>query len=265
MAAVAAAGLGLGLFEAQWVERRIVQVAVPRLPAGLDGLRILHLSDLHLGSVSLNGLALGRAVEWACGERLDLVALTGDLLARPQGQPALRRALARLSPSLGTVAILGNVDVADTRDPFSTGGGVDRLDPHAVLLSDDAVTFEAGGCRIQVVGASPSARHAPPSHLCDSAADLRILLAHFPDSADRLEPGAFDLVLSGHTHDGQVCVPYPGGKVRLAGPREPYPAGTFHLEGSTLVVSRGVGTTFVPVRFFARPEASILELRPLQG
>ena len=81
--ALALAGLGWGLFEAQWVERHRVEVPVPRLPPELDGLRILHLSDLHLGSVSLNGRVLRRAVGWAQAGDVDIVALTGDLLARP--------------------------------------------------------------------------------------------------------------------------------------------------------------------------------------
>ena len=117
------------------------------------------------------------------------------------------------------------------------------------------------GRRVQIAGLAAGSRFAPPPDLADRDADLRILLAHFPDSVDRLEPGAFDLVLSGHTHGGQICVPYPGGKVRLAGPQEPYPVGLYRLPQGTLVVSRGTGTTFVPFRFWSRPEAAVLVLR----
>jgi predicted MPP superfamily phosphohydrolase len=161
--------------------------------------------------------------------------------------------------------VLGNVDVADTRDPFSGRTALHDLRPEAVLLEDSAAALDVHGRRVQLVGCSPGSRYSPPAALADPAADLRILLAHFPDTADRLPEGLFQLVLSGHTHGGQICLPYPGGKVRfgdLGVPAPPYLEGCFELPGTTLVVSRGLGTTFVPFRFFARPEASLLVLRP---
>src|SRR5919108_4632841 len=85
-----------GLFEAQWVEFRRVEVVLEGLPRELDGLSILHLSDLHLGTVSLNGRSLERAVEWAEDDSFGLVLLSGDLLSRERGLPRLGAALARL-------------------------------------------------------------------------------------------------------------------------------------------------------------------------
>ena len=79
---------------------------------------------------------------------------------------------------------------------------------------------------------------------------------------DRLAAGSFDLVLSGHMHDGQICLPYPGGKVRLAHPRARYTHGTYRRGDTVMHVSPGLGTTFLPFRFFARPEATELVLRP---
>jgi predicted MPP superfamily phosphohydrolase len=77
----------------------------------------------------------------------------------------------------------------------------------------------------------------------------------------KLAPGEFHLVLAGHLHGGQICVPLPGGKVRLEHLRAAYWEGVFELPEGTLHVSRGLGTSFVPFRFFARPEATILTLR----
>lgn len=242
----------------------MLEVPLAGLPPALDGLRVLHLSDLHLGSLSLNDRSLGKAVAWAARLDLDLVVLTGDLLARHRGERPLRDALARLRPRHGTFAVLGNVDVADTRDPFSTGAELRELAPLATLLADQAVTLEIAGRAVQLVGVSPESRARPPVELADSAADLRILLAHFPDTVDYLPAGAFHLVLAGHTHDGQICLPHPAGKIRLAG-FNPYPVGRFDLPQGTLIVSRGTGTTFVPLRFCARPEASVLELRRRGG
>jgi predicted MPP superfamily phosphohydrolase len=80
---------------------------------------------------------------------------------------------------------------------------------------------------------------------------------------DVLPPGTFQLVLAGHLHDGQICLPFPGGKLRLAHLGAPYAAGLYRRPGSVLHVSPGLGTTFVPFRFLARPEAT--ELRLLQS
>jgi predicted MPP superfamily phosphohydrolase len=211
--------------------------------------------------VSQNGRVLAAAVRWVRAAAPDLVVLTGDLLARPRGEAQLRRALAAFAPRHGTFAVLGNVDVADTRDPFSSPTRLASLAPHGTLLEDAAALVEIRGHRIQLVGCAPVSRERPPVELADPAADLRILLAHFPESVDAVPPGVFQLVLAGHTHGGQICLPYPGGKLRFGGFDPPYPEGVFRLEQATLVVSRGLGTTFVPFRFFARPEATVLVLR----
>ena len=117
VAVVAAAGLAWALFEAQWVEYLERDAPVQALPPELDGLRILHISDFHLGTVSLNGRALRKAVDWASPQELDLVAVTGDLVSRQRGVRTLRRELGRLHPRHGTYAVLGNHDVASTGTP----------------------------------------------------------------------------------------------------------------------------------------------------
>jgi predicted MPP superfamily phosphohydrolase len=265
LAALAGAGLAWGLVEAQWVECHTVEVPVRGLPAAVDGFRILHLSDFHLGSLSLNGLALRRAVDWATErEPVDLVAVTGDLLSRMRGERTLRRELARLRARHGTYVVLGNHDVGVTSDPFSDAREVEDLQAAgATVLRDASVSLDVTGVRVQVAGVDPRtymARRARPDGLVDPRADLRILLCHFPRVADR-GGRAYQLVLAGHIHAGQICLPYPGGKVRFANLRPPYPEGVFRLPETTLVVSRGIGTAFVPLRFFARPEAAELVLR----
>src|SRR5207245_1573682 len=92
-------------------------------------------------------------------------------------------------------------------------------------------------------------------------ADLRILIAHDPQLVDQLPPGTFDLVVAGHMHDGQICLPYPGGKLRLAHLGASYTRGLYRRPGGMLHVSAGLGTTFVPFRFAARPEATELVLQ----
>ena len=124
------------------------------------------------------------------------------------------------------------------------------------------------GARIQLVGTDADSYRrgrARPWKLADPEADLRILLCHFPGIARRLPDGAFDLVLAGHLHAGQIVLPYPGGRVLLAHPRSRYVAGLYEAGGGVMHVSPGTGTTFVPFRFCARPEVTELVLRPATG
>jgi uncharacterized protein len=256
----ALAGLAWGWFEAGWVRFRTRELQVPGLPPALDGLRIAHLSDFHLGVPSPGERASERAAEWVAARAPELTCVTGDLLARPRGEARLRRIVAHLPRCH---AVLGNHDFAHSRDPFAREAHLTELGDCA-LLRDEARTVELRGRRVQLVGVDPRsyrAGTARPARLADPGADLRILLCHFPPVIRRLPPGAFHLVLAGHMHDGQIVLPYPGGKVRLAHPTARLTHGVYRLGDTTLHVSPGLGTTFVPFRFFARPEVTELVLR----
>jgi predicted MPP superfamily phosphohydrolase len=235
---------------------------MPGLPDELSGLRIAHLSDFHLGVPGRGSHAVERAAEWVARRQPDLTLVSGDLLTRASGEPLLRRVVAELPRCY---AILGNHDLAISRDPFAQRTLLRELEP-ATLLSDEGVTIEVRGKRVYVAGADPRSRWArsrrQPADLGvgRDEADLRILIAHFPALVDRLPAGAFDLVVSGHMHDGQICLPYPGGKLRLAHLRARYTRGLYRRPGGILHVSAGLGTTFVPFRFAARPEATELVL-----
>ena len=192
------AGAGLAawsLFEAQWVELVERGVPVPGLHRDLEGFRILHLSDFHLGTRSLNGRALAKALAWARRLELDLVAVTGDLLSRRRGEPTLEASLADLRARHGIYAVLGNHDIAKTRDPFSEAGDLSAVTGSgAVLLACSERSFEVGAARVQVVGVDPEAfasRRARPAELADPGADFRILLCHFPDVVRWPPPGAW--------------------------------------------------------------------------
>jgi predicted MPP superfamily phosphohydrolase len=265
LAAVVAAGAAWMLFEAQWVELKELDVPVAGLPVELDGFTILHLSDFHLGTVSFNARTLRKAVDWAAGRDLDLVAITGDLVSRRRGERMLQEALARLRSRHGTYAIMGNHDVAKTRDPFSRPSELAALkEGRACLLEHGSATFEARGRAVQVAGADPRRLRDPVAPLADPATDLRILLVHFPDAIWSLSPGDFHVILAGHLHGGQICLPAPGGRVRLQHLRAPLWEGLHDLPVGAMHVSRGLGTSFVPLRFLARPDAAILTLRSRQ-
>ncbi len=261
LAAAATAAAAYGWLEAGWLRTRVLEVPIPGLPPALDGLRLAHLSDFHLGPPSRGRLATGRAVAWVAARGPDLVAVTGDLVSHPRGESPFRALLGSLRRPY---VVLGNHDVAVTRDPFSRAAELDDLHELAVLLRHDSAMQTIRGCGVQLVGVDPleyPRGEARPWELADPDADLRVLLCHFPGIVRRLPEGAFHLVLAGHLHAGQINLPYPGGRITLAHPRARYVSGLFRVGGTVMHVSPGTGTTFVPFRFFARPEATELVLR----
>jgi predicted MPP superfamily phosphohydrolase len=261
-ASAAGAAVAWGAFEAGWARFRTLELELERLPAELDGLRIAHLSDFHLGVPSRGVRAVELGIDWAVERQPDLVCITGDLLTHPRGEARLRELVARLPQP--TLAILGNHDVAISRDPQARASDLRDLEP-ARLLRDEGVRLELRGRTVWVAGTHPRliARRRPkvdPNALARDA-DLRVLLCHYPRVVGFLEPERFDLVLAGHMHDGQITIPYPGGKVRLAHPSARYTHGVYRTPAAVMHVSPGLGTTFVPFRFGARPEATELVLR----
>ena len=258
--AAAAAGAAWGWFEAGWVRLREREVGLEGLLPELDGLRIAHLSDFHLGVPSRGRRAVERAVAWVEERQPDLTLISGDLLTHPRGERRLRELIPRLP---NCYAVLGNHDFGDARDPLASPSQLDDVAP-ATLLRDESVTIELRGRRVQLFGLDPrtyKANRADPDRRADHAAELRILLCHYPLVFDRVGPDSFHLVLTGHLHDGQIAVPYGAGKVRLAHLNWRYVRGLYRRDGSVMHVSPGLGTTFVPFRFGARPEATELVLR----
>ena len=258
---LAVAGLAYGWFEAGWLRTRVLEIELDGLPLELDGLRIAHLSDFHLGFPSRGRVATERAIAWVESRGPDLVCVTGDLVSHPRGEPLLHDLLGRLGRPY---VVLGNHDVAITRDPFSRAAELDDLS-EAVLLRDEAVETMRRGVRIQLVGIDPesyAASTTAPAQLADPSAGFRILLCHFPGIVRRLPDCPFDLILAGHHHAGQIAIPYPGGKIALAHPRSEHLTGLVSGASALMHVSPGLGTSLLPLRFFARPEVTELVLRP---
>lgn len=259
---VLGAALAWGWFEAGWLRKRVLDVEVEDVPVELDGLRIAHLSDFHLGFPSRGRRAVAEAIAWVAERTPDLVVVTGDLVSRRAGVPELVRLLRELGPCF---VVLGNHDYADSRDPFSQ-----HIEPAAfaavegaTVLGDEAVEVELRGRLVQIVGVAPrtyAVRRAEP-HLLAAPEAFRILLCHFPGIARRIPEGSFHLILAGHYHAGQIVVPYPGGTLKLAHPRIRDVQGVHRYGPTVLHVSPGLGTTFVPFRFFARPEVTELVVR----
>src|SRR5262245_36710136 len=250
-----------GWVEAGWLRTRVLEVTVPRLPKALDGVRVGHLSDFHLGArLSRGNRTSERAAAWLAARRPELVCVTGDLVSHPRGEARLRAILAGLA---SPYVVLGNHDVAVTRDPFSRAAELRDLED-AHLLRDAAVSATVRGQRVSLVGVDPAtyrSKTAHPDRLLDTSASLRLLLCHFPGIATRVPKGSFDVILAGHLHAGQISLPFPGRRITLAHPRARFVSGLYATAAGVMHVSPGTGTTFVPFRFFARPEVTELVLR----
>ena len=239
---------------------RTAELRIDNLPAELDGLRIAHLSDFHLGLPSLGERASARAVAWVAERRPDLVCITGDLVSRRRGERRLAQLLERLPEE--TYVVLGNHDFAISRDPFSQPVQLVELS-RGHLLSDESVEAVVRGVRVEVAGVDPrSWIEKRASGFGPAEAPFRLLLCHFPRVLDRVADGRWHLILSGHLHAGQIVLPYGRrNRLLLAHPQSDYRYGVYRRGTTAMHVSPGLGTTFVPFRFFARPEATELVLR----
>lgn len=264
----------LAVEPARLVVRR-VDVPIPDLPAPLDGLRIGQLTDLHWGPL-VPERRLRRAVALLAAEQPDLVALTGDFVSYwPSYATGYRRILSALRPPLGTFACTGNHD--HWTNPALVIAGVESAGVR--VLRNQHHTLSVGGARLSVIGIDDvgtsgfSLFHVPstanlPQALADSPATdvFRLLLLHNPDYV--LDPvflreaaaHPIHLVLSGHTHGGQIRLPLIGAPHIPSRFGQLFSGGLVEVAGVRVYVSRGVAASW-PVRFGCRPEVNVLTLR----
>jgi uncharacterized protein len=259
------AGAALGgyavLVEPRWLERTRTPIHVRGLHPDLEGLRIALLTDLHAGAGTPLSL-LRRACRMAMAARPHLVAVTGDLAADDWDsfRPALE-ALACLRAPLGVWTVPGNHDhvVGIGRWRAEIGADATLRD-----LTNRAEVLAVGGARLCVAGVDDWARGRPTLDALPApdARDFTLLLAHSPDQAEaaRRAGDAVDLVVSGHTHGGQVRLPFAGALRNPAEHDGLYEEGLRRRPWTQVYTSRGIGTVHLPVRFLCRPEVAILEL-----
>lgn len=258
-AALSGAALYAVIVEPRWLEVRRSLIHVADLPAPLEGVRIGVLTDLHVEGVRSARL-VDRAVRLLMRERPDMVALTGDFAEDAAGQRAVLDRLAALSAPLGVHAVPGNHD-----HEAGIRSWHDAVDTHPRItdLTNRYVLRERGGVRVCIAGVDDFEEGAPRMVL--PPADARaftVLLAHSPDQAERCRRcyDAVDLIVSGHTHGGQVRLPFLGAPVNNAENPELYEQGLRRRPWTQVYTSRGIGTSRLPVRFLARPEIAVLAL-----
>jgi uncharacterized protein len=231
-------------------------LAISGLPHALSGLRVGFVTDLHR-SDTVSHEMVDRAVRLVMAETPDLVILGGDYVTwgdRRFVGPAAD-ALAPLSAPHGVYAVLGNHD--DDRDMTAalTSKGFAVLRDARTRLTIRGETLDLAGIRFW------TRRIGDIAHVLRGASPNVILLSHTPMRLTEAAALAVPLVLSGHTHGGQIVFPWLGA---VAAREFPVIAGSGKRENTTIFVSRGVGTVYVPVRLNCPPEVAILTLNPLK-
>jgi uncharacterized protein len=235
----------------------VTRTALPvaNLPLALDGVRIGLLTDVHRSRwVSHEDVA--RAVGALMDERPDIIVLGGDYVTwgdRSYVRPSAE-ALDPLSAPFGVYGILGNHDDDHDMPAALVARGVQ-------MLKDARTTVTIKGQAVELVGIRYwTRRESDIASLCRGAKGFPVLLAHDPRRLTEAAALKIPLVLSGHTHGGQVVLP---GLGAIAAQKFPVIAGIGRRDRTTMFVSRGVGTVYVPVRVNCPPEVAVLTLQPL--
>jgi len=260
--------------EPSWIEVAEVELRLPGLP-NWSALTIVQLSDFHVGPF-VSAADVRRSVEMANGLGADLIVLTGDFVYLTAGySTACAQELAALRAELGVFAVLGNHDVwagADQVAANLTAAGVRVLRNEGLPLR-----FEGADLWLLGVDDSGDSRESFDSFkasMAGAAAELagmlesipaeapRLLLVHNPDFAEMLPEGRIDLVLSGHTHGGQVRLPLFGPPIVPSCFGQKYAAGLVAGPRAPVYVNRGIGLIPPPIRLNCRPEITRLRLLP---
>lgn len=251
------AGLGVGQ-----IEVRHETLELPPWPASLSGLRLAVIADLHAGAPQIDEERIERIVDRVNSERVDLVALLGDYidtnvaLAEWIAPEKIAARLGRLESRLGTYAVLGNHDWAHAGARM----GRSLRDAGITLLENQVV--EVDGFWIAGLGDLMKRTADLEGTLAQVPPDAPVLLfSHNPDVFPRV-PASVALTLSGHTHGAQVDIPILRDKLTPSRFGARYTGGHIEEGGRHIYVSDGIGTSRLPVRFRAKPELPVLELRP---
>lgn len=234
-----------------------IDLPIAMLPAELDGLRILHISDAHFDSKWCDGY--DKLLAAVAELNADLIAFTGDWVEDKYdfrlGLVVAQRFARGLFAKFGTFSVLGNHD-GDLIAPYLLDAGVK-------LMVGERRTILGGESAIEIIGLPGVARLDLSSTLIDSFGArspdaFRLVLTHYPDHMRQLGPLNAHLVLSGHTHGGQICLP--GAKPIITHDSLPKEQSSgLHRFGDTWMhASRGIGTTAWNIRLFCPAEITLI-------
>jgi len=256
-----AGGIEYGrLVEPRWMDVEAVRLTLPRLAPAFHQYRVAQISDLHMGDW-MNRDLLEEVVRLVNEQQADLVAITGDFVTQDAETSAqdLIKVLRTLRARDGVVAVLGNHDHWSNpdiiREVIQQSGMRD--------LNNSVLTLERGAALLHMAGVDDvwEQQDRLDTVLATLPAQgAAVLLAHEPDYADvSAATGRFDLQLSGHSHGGQVILPFRG-PLRLPPYGRRYPVGRYQVGAMIQYTNRGVGMLWPHVRVNCRPEITVFTL-----
>lgn len=246
--------------EANTIEIEEVTIRLKRLPKNLDRLRIVHLSDIHHSPLT-NLDHIKRAIEISNNLEPDMFILTGDYVSHESEYiEPVAEVLGELKSLYGTFACLGNHDHwtdADLVTSSFRAAGINVLINEGFRLSAKGESFWLCGVDDFMMGKT-NLRAALKGSEPD---EMKLLLSHNPAVFKRAVYSNIDLVLSGHTHGGQVKLREQREKVFFPNLRRRLTSGLHKRKDTQIYITRGIGTVVLPVRYQCPPEISVLELR----
>jgi len=237
------------------VEVNVMTVLTAKLKE--TSFRVVQISDLHCDVKVRNEETMVRIIN---SLKPDVIVATGDYLNNAAALPLLKTTLSRLEAPLGTFAVTGNFEVNhwSDLDLFGQTG--------FQCLNEDTIIVTKGGESIGVCGLGLDHASARPSLLARLPDDrFNIFLYHKPDLIEDVSCPRVDLYLCGHTHGGQVALPFYGALITLSKFGKKYESGRYQVGPTMLYVNRGLGLEprpAPPVRFFARPEIAVFDIVP---
>ena len=238
-------------------------VSSPDVPAAFDGTRIVFLADIHAGP-NFSAARVKRVIDRVMSLKPDLIVLGGDYVGGgTDGASLFYPQAGRLKAPLGVFAVLGNHDAWEGTAEARVGLAAD----HIRLLDNTSTVVARGAASIRLAGVEDWGTGNPDVAEAGAgvtARDFAVLVSHNPDTlAQQLpeSPGLFDLAFAAHTHGGQVTL------FGLTAPLVPslygnrYRTGWHDIAGTPTLVTDGIGTVGLPLRFFAPPQIHVITLR----
>jgi predicted MPP superfamily phosphohydrolase len=252
-------GITYPFLEAKWCRIRRATVTLPNLGQPFEGTTVALVTDVHHGPFVSRGY-IRSIVEMTNALKPDIILLGGDYCYRGPKYiaPAIEE-LSRLEAPMGRFAVLGNHDHWDGLQE-----SIDGLEAAKIpLLRNRGIWLEKGDARLRIGGVGDlwCDFQSMNAALGDSTTkDAVIVLSHNPDTAETIRDPRVGLMLSGHTHGGQVILPYFGAPIVTSAYGQKYLNGLTRAPGYNVFISRGVGTVGPPCRAFCRPEIVLLTL-----
>jgi len=243
--------------EPYWPAVTRIKISSANLSPGASPIRIAHISDLHSDPAPR---LEERLPDIIAAERPDLIVFTGDAINSPDGLPVMQRCLSRIAAIAPTFAVKGNWDAWYWgRLNLFEGTGVQELNGAAREVKVGSSSIWVAGVGVENEDRINQAFRSIPEGACT------LFLYHYPDLILEMAERPVDLYCAGHTHGGQVALPFYGALITFSKFGKRYESGLYRVKNTWMYVNRGIGMEggSVPrVRFCARPEITVIDLQP---